>query len=233
MIFCVEDDNNIRDLLVYTLETTGFHARGLEDSQELWKALAEEEPELILLDIMLPGEDGYSILEKLKKSSGTRDIPIIMVTAKEAEFDNRTHKTGQKICGGHDNDHVAEKRNNKGLGTFSKAFPGTGGGDGYCGNQEAGADALQCSGTCGNGFRGSCEKSHKLSGCQETDNGSKEHDHTAGLQGQPEDFFHTLHFTGTEVITDQRAHSLDDSVGREIQEGLQFIINAKDHHIAV
>ncbi len=74
MIFCVEDDNNIRDLLVYTLETTGFHARGLEDSQELWKALAEEEPELILLDIMLPGEDGYSILEKLKKSSGTRDI---------------------------------------------------------------------------------------------------------------------------------------------------------------
>ena len=89
MIFCVEDDNNIRDLLVYTLETTGFHARGLEDSQELWKALAEEEPELILLDIMLPGEDGYSILEKLKKSSGTRDIPIIMVTAKEAEFDKR------------------------------------------------------------------------------------------------------------------------------------------------
>lgn len=87
MIFCVEDDNNIRDLLVYTLETTGFHARGLEDSQELWKALAEEEPELILLDIMLPGEDGYFILEKLKKSSGTRDIPIIMVTAKEAEFD--------------------------------------------------------------------------------------------------------------------------------------------------
>ena len=87
MIFCVEDDNNIRDLLVYTLETTGFHARGLVDSQELWKALAEEEPELILLDIMLPGEDGYSILDKLKKSSGTRDIPIIMVTAKEAEFD--------------------------------------------------------------------------------------------------------------------------------------------------
>ena len=98
MIFCVEDDNNIRDLLVYTLETTGFHARGLEDSQELWKALAEEEPELILLDIMLPGEDGYSILEKLKKSSGTRDIPIIMVTAKEAEFDKvRAWKPVQTI----------------------------------------------------------------------------------------------------------------------------------------
>ena len=71
MIFCVEDDNNIRDLLVYTLETTGFHACGLADSQELWKALAQEEPDLILLDIMLPGEDGYSILDKLKKSSGT------------------------------------------------------------------------------------------------------------------------------------------------------------------
>ena len=54
---------------------------------ELWQALAQEEPELILLDIMLPGEDGYSILDKLKKSSGTRDIPVIMVTAKEAEFD--------------------------------------------------------------------------------------------------------------------------------------------------
>ena len=51
MIFCVEDDNNIRDLLVYTLETTGFHAKGLADPLELWQALAQEEPELILLDI--------------------------------------------------------------------------------------------------------------------------------------------------------------------------------------
>lgn len=87
MIFCVEDDKNIRDLLVYTLETTGFGACGLPDAQALWQALAQEEPDLILLDIMLPGEDGYTILEKLKSSSGTRDIPIIMVTAKEAEFD--------------------------------------------------------------------------------------------------------------------------------------------------
>ena len=145
----------------------------------------------------------------------------------------RTHKTGQKICGGHDNDHIAEKRNYKGLHAFSKAFHGTGGGDGYSRNKKAGADDLQCSGACGNGFRGSGEKSHKLSGRQEADNGSKEHDHTAGLQGEPEDFFYTLHLTGTEVVADQRAHSLDDSVGREIQEGLQFIINAKDHHIAV
>ena len=82
MIFCVEDDNNIRDLLVYTLETTGFHARGLEDSQELWKALAEEEPELILLDIMLPKIDGYSVSEVIRKKS---DIPIIMLTALDSE----------------------------------------------------------------------------------------------------------------------------------------------------
>lgn len=87
MIFCVEDDNNIRDLLVYTLETTGFHAKGLADPLELWQALAQEEPELILLDIMLPGEDGYSILERLKASSETKNIPVIMVTAKEAEYD--------------------------------------------------------------------------------------------------------------------------------------------------
>ena len=78
MIFCVEDDNNIRDLLVYTLETTGFHARGLEDSQELWKALAEEEPELILLDIMLPGEDGFDIMEYIRPLK----IPVIFITAK-------------------------------------------------------------------------------------------------------------------------------------------------------
>ena len=145
----------------------------------------------------------------------------------------RPHKTGQKIGGGHDNDRIAEKGNYKGLRAFSKAFHGTGGGDGYCGNQEAGADALQCSGTCGNGFRGSCEKSHKLSGCQETDNGSKEHDHTAGLQGKPEDLFHALHLPGSEVVADQRAHGLDDAVSRQIQESLQLVINAKDHYVAV
>ena len=84
MIFCVEDDNNIRDLLVYTLETTGFHARGLEDSQELWKALAEEEPELILLDIMLPKMDGWQVCREIRKTSNT---PIIMLTAKGETFD--------------------------------------------------------------------------------------------------------------------------------------------------
>ena len=87
MIYCVEDERNIRELLVYTLETTGFQARGFAEGRELREALKEEIPELILLDIMLPGEDGYEILERLKKSSDTRNIPVIMVTAKEAEFD--------------------------------------------------------------------------------------------------------------------------------------------------
>ena len=87
MIYCVEDENNIRELLIYTLETTGFSARGMADGKELRAALKEELPDLILLDIMLPGEDGYSILERLKASQETKDIPVIMVTAKEAEYD--------------------------------------------------------------------------------------------------------------------------------------------------
>ena len=88
MIYCVEDERNIRELLVYTLGTTGFEAKGLSDGKnQLKKALKEEIPELILLDIMLPGEDGYSILEKLKQDPETSEIPIIMVTAKEAEYD--------------------------------------------------------------------------------------------------------------------------------------------------
>ena len=89
MIYCVEDDRNIRELLVYTLETTGFEAKGLADGNERWSALknADAIPEMILLDIMLPGEDGYAILEKLKNFSATRNIPVIMVTAKEAEYD--------------------------------------------------------------------------------------------------------------------------------------------------
>lgn len=87
MIYCVEDERNIRELLVYTLGTTGFEAKGIRNGKELRKALKEEIPQLILLDIMLPGEDGYSILEKLKSNQETRDIPVIMVTAKEAEYD--------------------------------------------------------------------------------------------------------------------------------------------------
>ena len=87
MIYCVEDDSSIRELVVYTLESTGFHARGFEDGKLFEEAFAQEVPELVLLDIMLPGEDGMQILKKLKDSSRTKDIPVIMVTAKGAEYD--------------------------------------------------------------------------------------------------------------------------------------------------
>ena len=86
-IYCVEDESNIRELLVYTLEATGFKAKGFADGKGLRAALKEQIPDMILLDLMLPGEDGHSILEKLKKDENTRDIPIIMVTAKDAEYD--------------------------------------------------------------------------------------------------------------------------------------------------
>ena len=87
MIFCVEDDSNIRELVIYTLETTGFKARGFEDGKEFLEALALETPELILLDIMLPGMDGLELLSKLKASPKNRDIPVIMLTAKGAEYE--------------------------------------------------------------------------------------------------------------------------------------------------
>ena len=87
MIFCVEDDRNIRELVVYTLSSTGMEAEGFEDGEVFFKALAERLPELILLDIMLPGEDGMAILKKLKNNKKTKHIPVIMVTAKGTEYD--------------------------------------------------------------------------------------------------------------------------------------------------
>ena len=87
MIYCVEDEKNIRELLVYTLKSSGYEAKGMVNGKELKKALKEEIPDLILLDIMLPGEDGYAVLEYLKGRPDTQDIPVIMVTAKEAEYD--------------------------------------------------------------------------------------------------------------------------------------------------
>ena len=78
MIFVVEDDPNIRELVTYTLQSTGFDACGFENGSEFLKALSDgEKPELVLLDIMLPGEDGISILGKLRKKSATKDLPII------------------------------------------------------------------------------------------------------------------------------------------------------------
>ena len=87
MIYCVEDERNIRELIVYTLESSGFHAKGMDSGQELMQELEKELPELILLDVMLPGEDGLEILSRLKASEVTRQIPVIMVTAKGAEYD--------------------------------------------------------------------------------------------------------------------------------------------------
>ena len=87
MIYCVEDDDNIRELVIYTLETTGLKARGFAAGSAFMEALAFDTPELILLDIMLPGDDGLELLKKLKSSQKTKNIPVIMVTAKGSEYD--------------------------------------------------------------------------------------------------------------------------------------------------
>ena len=87
MIFCVEDDAGIRDLMIYTLNASGFRAVGFENAKEFYAALADDTPELIMLDIMLPGEDGISILKRLKADARTADIPVIMATAKGKEYD--------------------------------------------------------------------------------------------------------------------------------------------------
>jgi len=87
MIFCVEDDANIRKLIVYTLQSTGFEAQGFEDGKSFFAAVDKEIPELVILDIMLPGMDGMEILSRLKKNDMTKEIPVIMATAKGAEYD--------------------------------------------------------------------------------------------------------------------------------------------------
>ena len=86
-IYCVEDDMNIRELVVYALRSSGYEAKGLEDARELFAALEAEIPSLILLDIMLPEEDGIHVLGRLRASRATRDIPVIMLTAKSSEYD--------------------------------------------------------------------------------------------------------------------------------------------------
>lgn len=87
MIWCVDDDPAIRDIEIYTLESTGYKAKGFADGAEMFEALKTEKPELIVLDIMLPGEDGVEILRKLRESEDTKKIPIIMATAKGSEID--------------------------------------------------------------------------------------------------------------------------------------------------
>ncbi len=87
MIFCVDDDNQIRDIEVYTLEQTGFTAKGFSGGNELFKALETEIPQLIVLDIMMPDMDGTQVLKKLRSDSRYKDIPVIMATAKGTEMD--------------------------------------------------------------------------------------------------------------------------------------------------
>ena len=87
MIWCVEDDASIRDIEVYALQSTGLEARGFEDGSAFWAALQTEKPELVLLDVMLPGEDGVTLLKRMKNVPALRDIPVIMATAKGAEYD--------------------------------------------------------------------------------------------------------------------------------------------------
>ena len=87
MIWCVDDDNTIRDIEVYTLTQTGFEAKGFADGISMLEALKTEKPELIVLDIMLPGKDGVEILEEIRSNPETRKIPVIMATAKGTEMD--------------------------------------------------------------------------------------------------------------------------------------------------
>jgi len=87
MIYYVEDDANIRELVIYTLNQTGLAAKGFSDAPAFFAASAEEKPTLILLDIMLPGEDGLTILKKIRANASTTSIPVMMITAKTTEFD--------------------------------------------------------------------------------------------------------------------------------------------------
>lgn len=87
MIWCVEDDASIRDIELYALKGAGFQTRGFEDGTAFWAALRLEKPELVLLDVMLPGIGGVELLKKMKASAGTRAVPVIMATAKGAEYD--------------------------------------------------------------------------------------------------------------------------------------------------
>ena len=87
MIWCVEDDPDIRDIEVYTLRSTGFEARGFEDGDGFWEALQAQQPDLVILDVMLPGTDGVELLRKMKAAERFCRIPVIMATAKGSEYD--------------------------------------------------------------------------------------------------------------------------------------------------
>ncbi len=87
MIYLLEDDTSIQNFVLYTLKNTGFEAEGFERPSDFWKRMEEEIPDLLLLDIMLPEEDGMEILKKLRDNRKTKNLPIIMLTAKGTEYD--------------------------------------------------------------------------------------------------------------------------------------------------
>ena len=87
MIYYVEDDRNIRELVVYVLCSSGLAAEGFAEAGAFWEALRQEKPELVLLDIMLPGQDGVSILKELRENAATADLPVLMLTAKGSVYD--------------------------------------------------------------------------------------------------------------------------------------------------
>ena len=87
MIWCVEDDASIRDIEIYALNSTGLEARGFEDGLSFWQALQAEQPQLVILDVMLPGVDGVELLRRMKDAPELSQIPVIMATAKGAEYD--------------------------------------------------------------------------------------------------------------------------------------------------
>lgn len=87
MIYLVEDDDSIRELVLYTLHTTGFEAEGFRNAADFWQALEKKLPQLVLLDIMLPDEDGLHILKRLRAGAETADLPVMMLTAKSSEYD--------------------------------------------------------------------------------------------------------------------------------------------------
>lgn len=86
-IFIVEDDENIRELLLYALNSNGFEAMGFESAESFWNEISENIPDIVLLDIMLPKESGTDILKKIRKNEKTKNLPAIMLTAKSTEMD--------------------------------------------------------------------------------------------------------------------------------------------------
>ena len=87
MIYIVEDDASIRELEQYALQTNNLAAKGFEDGASFWSAIYQSIPDLVILDVMLPDEDGYQILSRLRENAATRHVPVIMVTAKSSEID--------------------------------------------------------------------------------------------------------------------------------------------------